>query len=177
MHFTTTATLALAASGTSLAKPLNFTSQIFGLTAFGSQLDGWAVVNAHVGAGQDAVIIQRPSAYTPDKAVLTGTAGSIKSGFEVLNFHPNQPISMIIPSSPDGVLSQVFSEYGDASAVFSVNAQNELVVAAAGTTFFACPTEVGGLGKVFGLFFGTEVPPKVIKNKACKPISLRATVV
>jgi hypothetical protein len=36
---------------------------------------------------------------------------------------------------------------------------------------------VGGIGEVYTLFFGTEVPEKVVKNKECKPITLVATAV
>ncbi len=35
---------------------------------------GWAIVNAHVAAGTNAIQIQRPAAYQPDAAYLDGSA-------------------------------------------------------------------------------------------------------
>jgi hypothetical protein len=34
----------------------------------------WAVVNAHAGAGQNVLQIQRPTAFTSDKSYLIGTS-------------------------------------------------------------------------------------------------------
>ena len=48
----------------------------FTLHAFSTRskdLVHWAVVNAHVGAGQNVLTVQRPTAYESDPAVIKGT--------------------------------------------------------------------------------------------------------
>ncbi len=68
----------LALSGAAAAAPAvqaREPSANFGLRAFssGGKLTAWALVNAHVGAGINAIQIQRPAAFVPDPAYLDDT--------------------------------------------------------------------------------------------------------
>lgn len=68
----------LALTGAAVAAPaatIKARAEQFGLHAFstGGELQYWAVVNAHIGAGQNALQIQRPAAYQSDPAYLNNT--------------------------------------------------------------------------------------------------------
>jgi hypothetical protein len=87
MHFITAATFALSAASTALSAVLPGGAEVFQLHASGNDaLEGWAVLTAHVGAGTDAIVIQRPLAYTSTRAILTGTKAQEKKGEEILSF-------------------------------------------------------------------------------------------
>lgn len=69
---------ALALTGAAVAAPAVRSRDVttdFGLHAFTADLalQDWAVVNAHVAAGTNAIQIQRPSVYQADPAYLNGT--------------------------------------------------------------------------------------------------------
>jgi hypothetical protein len=71
---------ALALAGAALAAPApapeaRAASAQFQLrTVNNDDIFGWAIVNAHVAAGQNVIQIQRPAAYQPDISYLNGTS-------------------------------------------------------------------------------------------------------
>lgn len=75
----------------------------FGLRAFSTRnrdIVSWAVVNEHLGAGQNYLAVQRPSAYQPDKAIINGTAQMKEDGTARLAFRK-------LPHSRDGIMRVV----------------------------------------------------------------------
>ena len=78
------AALTLALAGSTLAAPVvdeRATSKQFRLSVGGSDnLNGWAVLEAHVAAGSNAIEIQRPSAFQSELVTLSGTTSQINSG-------------------------------------------------------------------------------------------------
>ena len=77
------AALILALVGPTLAAPTieeRATSKSFHLSVVGSEnLNGWAVLEAHVAAGSNAIEIQRPSAYQSELVKLSGTTKQINN--------------------------------------------------------------------------------------------------
>ncbi|KAK3696066.1 hypothetical protein LTR37_018147 [Vermiconidia calcicola] len=182
MHFTTATALVLATASSALAAPLQFTSQKFRLHAFGDGLEDWTVSNAHIGANQNAIVIQRPSATTSSKAFLSGTADAISDNemkilFALQGYDPAHPLGMVIPSMPSGTIRQVFAQ-PDASAIFSIDDADQLSVLASGAEgFWACPTNVAGIGEVFTLFYGNDVKKADLPSKKCKAVTMKAAAV
>lgn len=83
------AALALTLAGTALAAPAikerSTEQENFSLSVAGNaNLNGWAIVEAHVGAGVNAIEIQRPSAYTSEKVHLFGTSQQVDNGAALL---------------------------------------------------------------------------------------------
>lgn len=71
MRSTATIVSAVLALATSALADTGFTLHAFSTRS--KDLVHWAVVNAHVGAGQNVLTVQRPTAYQSDVAVLKGT--------------------------------------------------------------------------------------------------------
>lgn len=87
MHASTTLLL-LVAAGAASAQTVG-TEVGFGLRAFSTRsedIQNWAVVNAHVGAGDNVLEVQRPTASEPDHAFFNGTSKQINNGKARLAF-------------------------------------------------------------------------------------------
>lgn len=76
--------LVLALAGSTIAAPTieeRATSESFRLSVVGSEhLNGWAVVEAHVAAGTNAIEIQRPAAFQSELVKLSGTNKQVNNG-------------------------------------------------------------------------------------------------
>ena len=158
--------LALTLAGSVLAAPAiteRATEQEnFKLSVVGSEdLNGWAVLEAHVGAGTNAIEIQRPSAFQSEKVHLFGTPKQVNNGHgqlfsrkssfntHLLAYHGNVPntispdkaagskFAWVLPSPPSGQVEQVFSELGGGTNSFGVagNTQSTLRLTADGSKF------------------------------------------
>ena len=93
MHAVIAAALALsgfAAAAPTLEARQNIVGD-FGLRANNSNINEWAIVNAHIAAGQNSLQIQRPSVYQPDPAYLNSTTkedqveGKSRLGFGMIS--------------------------------------------------------------------------------------------
>ncbi|KAK7752461.1 hypothetical protein SLS62_005614 [Diatrype stigma] len=154
---------ALALAGAAVAAPAVATTD-FGLHAYTADLalQDWAVVNAHVAAGTNAIQIQRPSVYQADPAYLNGT--------ELLFDLPGAqyPYGVVIPEVPAGTVGQVFSKPGDSVTGFAV-ANETLLYNGSADGFWAC-----GVYGTFNLFYGVNPDPANLPNTDCLAITLRA---
>jgi hypothetical protein len=77
--------LVLTLAGSALAAPAiterSTEQENFKLSVVGSEdINGWAVLEAHVAAGTNAIEIQRPSAYQSEKVHLFGTQRQVNNG-------------------------------------------------------------------------------------------------
>lgn len=71
--YTVLATI-LALAGASAAAPTARSSEVyFFATGNGTNVNHWALINAHVAAGTNSLQIQRPSVYSSDAAHLTSS--------------------------------------------------------------------------------------------------------
>lgn len=129
MHAFTALVLALA--GSTLAAPVieeRDTSSAFRLTAVSENLTGWAVLEAHVAAGTNAIEIQRPSAYQSEKVKLSGTTKQLNNGKAKLQSHKaaGSTFQYVLPEVHTGQVKQVFAELGVGSNSFGINDNNRL---------------------------------------------------
>ncbi|KAI1410345.1 hypothetical protein F5Y13DRAFT_192528 [Hypoxylon sp. FL1857] len=162
MYALTAATLALA--GAALAAPTlqaRDGSQ-FSLHATGGPLTGWAIVNAHIAAGKNTIQIQRPSAYVSDTSFLNGTN-------LYFDLHTNVPYGVEMPNVPAGTVGQVFSQPGEMSTGFGINAGQLLTYNSNPEGFWACPVD-----NTFELFYGLNPEPANLPSSECQRIELQA---
>ena len=135
----TSLTLATAAFAAPL-QPRQFTYQQtnpFGIYAVSaeesSEYDGYALVNAHVGAGQNALQLLDPTSQGPaDLAYLNGTQQDFYSDSTRVVFNitgANSAFEIRLPDAKTGSVGQVFSEPGEGTASFSIGAENYLETA------------------------------------------------
>ena len=134
------AALVLTFAGSALAAPAlterSTEQENFVLRVADNQgLNGWSVLEAHVSAGTNAIEIQRPAAFQPEKVHLFGTTREVNNGEAQLfsrkstfNTHARisrgcsdiialdkaagSEYSWVLPSPPAGQVAQVFSELG-----------------------------------------------------------------
>ncbi|KAI1246123.1 hypothetical protein MGN70_013020 [Eutypa lata] len=159
----------LALTGAAVAAPaatIKARAEQFGLHAFstGGELQYWAVVNAHIGAGQNALQIQRPAAYQSDPAYLNNTELFFDLGTEY-------PWGVAIPEVPAGTVAQVTSKPGDGAVAtgFAV-ADEKLTYNGSPDGFWACPVQ-----DVFTLFYGQNPDAANLPSDECLPITLQAS--
>jgi len=156
---------ALTLAGATLAAPAaSDASAKFQLRTVNSDaLFGWALVNAHVAAGQNVIQIQRPAAYQSDVSHLEG--GSL---FFDLNGAP-VPYSLRVPEVPAGTVGLVTSQPGTGTTGFSLNANNYLVYNGNVEGWWACP-----VNDTFELFYGVNPDPANLPSDDCLTFELAA---
>lgn len=97
------------------------------------EYDGYALVNAHVGPGQNALQLLDPTSQgAADQAYLNGTVEDFYSDSTrvVVNVTGADPAYEIrLPDAETGSVGQVFSEPGEGTASFSIGAENYLETA------------------------------------------------
>ncbi|KAI7237727.1 hypothetical protein KC330_g2962 [Hortaea werneckii] len=146
------------------------------------EFDGYALVNAHVGPGQNALQLLDPTTRGPaDPAYLNGTqqdfySDSTRVVFNITGADPAYEIRL--PDAETGSVGQVFSEPGEGTASFSIGAENYLETAggsSAGFIFwYACPTTSEAGYQVPSLFYGVEVQKQNLPSEECKQINIQA---
>ncbi|XXG99495.1 glycosylphosphatidylinositol anchor biosynthesis [Hypoxylon texense] len=154
---------ALAFAGLSAAAPTLEARQEseFRLRATGT-LAGWALINAHVDAGRNVIQIQRPSVYQSDISYLNGTNLFFDLGATI-------PYSVQMPDVPAGDVAQVFTQPGDHSTGFGLDATQLLTYNSNNEGFWACP-----VNNVFELFYGLNPVPANLPSTECLEIQLQA---
>ena len=146
MHAFTALVLALA--GSTLAAPTaeeRAAAPKFRLSVAGSKdLNGWAVLEAHVAAGTNAIEIQRPAAFQSEVVSFVGDNGKaqIKSS-EFLDPHRislqggytdtlrsdkagGSTFAYALPSVSNGQIKQVFAQLGAGTNSFGLNGNNRV---------------------------------------------------
>ncbi|KAI7147263.1 hypothetical protein KC317_g17912 [Hortaea werneckii] len=184
----TSLTLATAAFAAPLQPRQDIYQQTipFGIYAVSAEAsgeyDGYALVNAHVGAGQNALRLLDPTSRGPaDLAYLDGTQQDFYSDSTrvLLNITGAEPAYEIqLPDVKTGSVGQVFREPGEGTASFSIGAENYLETAggsSAGFVFwYACPTTSEAGSNVPSLFYGVEVQKQNLPSEECKQINIQA---
>ncbi|KAI0456097.1 hypothetical protein F5B21DRAFT_171217 [Xylaria acuta] len=155
----------LTLTGAALAAPSsNEASAKFQLRAVNNDaIFGWALVNAHVAAGTNAIQIQRPAAYQPDVAYLDD--GSL---FFDLN-GATIPYGLRVPIVPAGDVAQVTAQPGTGTDGFALNANNYLTYNGNVEGWWACP--VSG---TFELFYGVNPDPANLPSTSCQGFEIAA---
>ncbi|KAI1098747.1 hypothetical protein F4804DRAFT_323938 [Jackrogersella minutella] len=127
-------------------------------------LAGWALVNAHVDAGRNTIQIQRPSAYQSDISYLNGTNLYFDLGTTI-------PYGVRIPDVAEATVGEVFSQSGEMSPGFSINADQFLVYDHNTEGFWAC-----SVNNTFELFYGLNPDPGNLPGE-CIEIELQVSSV
>ncbi|KAI0432833.1 hypothetical protein F5Y09DRAFT_119146 [Xylaria sp. FL1042] len=159
---------ALTLAGAALAAPASSskgaTSAEFQLRAVNNAaIYGWAIVNAHVAAGTNAIQIQRPAAYQPDAAFLDdGSLAFNLTGATIV-------YGLRVPDVPAGGISQVFAQTGEGTKGFALNANNYLTYNDNVEGWWACP-----VNDTFELFYGVNPDPANIPSDKCQAFELAA---
>ncbi|KAI0841300.1 hypothetical protein F5Y06DRAFT_217693 [Hypoxylon sp. FL0890] len=162
MYALTAATLALAGAAVAAPTLQAREESQFRLHATGT-LAAWALVNAHVDAGTNVIQIQRPSAYVSDVSYLNGTNLYFDLGTTI-------PYGVQMPSVPAGTVGQVFSEPGEHSIGFGINAGQLLTYNSNPEGFWACPVD-----NTFELFYGLNPEPANLPSAECLQIELQVS--
>ncbi|OTB00562.1 hypothetical protein M426DRAFT_267459 [Hypoxylon sp. CI-4A] len=159
-------TTALAFASAAVATPALKERQEskFRLQATG-KLAAWALINAHADAGRNVIQIQRPSVYQSDVTYLDGTELYFDLGTTV-------PWGVQMPDVPAGDVGQVFSQPGQKSPGFELDAQNLLAFNSNIEGFWACP-----VNDTFELFYGLNASQDNLPSDECLQIQLQASTV
>ncbi|GAW15068.1 hypothetical protein ANO14919_044770 [Xylariales sp. No.14919] len=156
---------ALTLAGAALATPASeATSAEFQLRVVNNDaIFGWALVNAHVAAGTNAIQIQRPSVYQSDVSYLDDGSLSfdLKGAPTVYGLR--------VPDVPAGGISQVTSQPGKGTEGFALNANNYLTYNGNVEGWWACP-----VNDTFELFYGVNPDPANIPSTECQSFELAA---
>ncbi|KAI1354116.1 hypothetical protein F5Y01DRAFT_274188 [Xylaria sp. FL0043] len=156
---------ALTLAGAAFAAPAKeATSAEFQLRAVNNDaIYGWAIVNAHVAAGTNAIQIQRPAAYQPDVAFLDN--GSVEfnlTGATIV-------YGLRVPEVPAGTIGQVVAQPGEGTKGFALNANNYLTYNGNVEGWWACPVD-----NTFELFYGVNPIPANLPSTDCQAFELSA---
>ncbi|KAI1293321.1 hypothetical protein F5Y03DRAFT_331630 [Xylaria venustula] len=156
---------ALTLAGATLAAPSKAaTSAEFQLRAVNNDaIYGWAIVNAHVAAGTNAIQIQRPAAYQPDAAYLEN--GSLEFNLTGATIE----YGLRVPDVAAGSIGQVFAQPGEGTSGFALNANNYLTYNGNVEGWWACPVD-----ETFNLFYGVNPDPANIPSADCQAFELSA---
>ncbi|KAI1425580.1 hypothetical protein F5Y12DRAFT_361865 [Xylaria sp. FL1777] len=159
---------ALTLAGAALAAPASSSSEAasaeFQLhTVNNAAIFGWAIVNAHVAAGTNAIQIQRPSVYQSDASFLSdGSLVFDLTGSTVV-------YGLRMPDVPAGDVAQVFSEPGEGTEGFALDADNYLTYNGNVEGWWACPVNDN-----FELFYGINPNPAHLPSINCQAFEFLA---
>ncbi|KAF2972299.1 hypothetical protein GQX73_g1328 [Xylaria multiplex] len=155
---------ALTFTGAALAAPESSTT--FRLYVVNNDaIFGWAVVNAHIAAGTNAIQIQRPAAYQSDVSYLD--TGSLEFDLKGATI----PYGLRVPEVPAGGISQVTAQTGKGTEGFALNANNYLTFNGNVEGWWACP-----VNDTFELFYGVNPDPANIPSPQCQSFELAAEI-
>lgn len=137
-----------------------------------SNLTGWAIVNAHVAAGTNAIEVQRPSAYISDLAVLNGTAedfdsDSTKLSFLLSNVTSDPSYEMVLPNIPQGEVGQVLSKPGAGTPTFSIGGKDYIETVGGSSLGKSPPSSMGHWATVSFRWESLEFEPGYAHWYAC----------